>query len=152
AARERVIARRVEGMPAKRERARGIADAFDIESRNLLLEAALAEQHIRGRYAAIVEIKRTPLLVAHEARRLAYRETWRAAFHQDRADSTNTRPIADLDQEESGIAAVGGENLAALDDEFVAFAFGRRAQIGDGVACVGFGHAEADELASCQEI
>src|SRR5207302_1529900 len=70
-ARRGVVARLVVGVAPEGERARGIADALDVEARNLLLEAAGSEQDVFRRHAAVLEMQLAPLLAAHEARRRA---------------------------------------------------------------------------------
>src|SRR5215470_14548143 len=62
-----MIARLVEGIPSKGERARRIADTFHVETRHLLLEATRAKQHVVGRNAAIIEMQLAPFLAAEPA-------------------------------------------------------------------------------------
>src|SRR5262249_56059064 len=68
-ARRDVFARPLVGIAPERERARRVAEAFDVECGNLLLEAAGSEQHVVLRHAAVLEVELRPLFAAHEARR-----------------------------------------------------------------------------------
>src|SRR3989442_562879 len=97
-----VLARQVEGMPAQRQRARGIAQALHVEARDLLLESTRAQQHVLARNAAVLEIQLRPLLAIHEGRRLADLDAGRAALHQHRAYAVHARPEAHVDQEQVG--------------------------------------------------
>ncbi len=53
----RLLARDIEGVASKRERARRIADAFDIEAGNLFFEAALAQKDVRRRYPGASHVR-----------------------------------------------------------------------------------------------
>src|SRR5689334_16430417 len=102
-----MLARDVEGVPPQRERSRRIADALHVEAGDLLFETAFAEQNVRGWNAAILEIERRPLLVAHEARRLADGETGRATLDQNGTDSVQSGCVAHINQKQLGFGAVG---------------------------------------------
>ena len=54
-------ARRLVGVAAERERARGVADALDVEAGDLLLEAAFLQQHVLRRHVDIVEVESAPI-------------------------------------------------------------------------------------------
>src|SRR5882757_11482218 len=111
-----MLARLIEGIAPERERARGIAEALDVETGHLLLEAAGPEQHVLRRDAAVLEMELAPFLAAHELRRLADGEARRVALDDDRADAAHTGPIAHIDEKDRGVWAEGGKQLAAVDD------------------------------------
>ena len=67
----RPLSSRLVGVAAERERACGVADAFDVESGDQLLEPALLEQQSIGGNEDIVEVDLRPLFVGHELRALA---------------------------------------------------------------------------------
>src|SRR5215831_16152635 len=99
------------GVTAERQRARRVAEPLDVEGRDLLLEAAWAEQHVLGQDAAIVEVQLRPFLAAHEARGLADAEARRAALDDHRADAIEARPVAQVDEKDFGVRAESREHL-----------------------------------------
>src|SRR5271163_1175631 len=103
----RIVARGVEGIAAKRQRARGIAEPLDIETRHLLLKAAGAEQNVLRRNTAILESKLAPFLAAHEGLWRADGKTRRAAFNENRADAVEPRSEAHIDQKDMRIRTEG---------------------------------------------
>src|SRR5215510_4559003 len=81
-----MLARLIEGITSERQRARGIAEALDVEARHLLLEAAGSKQDVLRRNAAIVEMQFAPLLAAHKARGLPDGKARRAALDDHRSE------------------------------------------------------------------
>src|SRR5712691_5512752 len=110
-----MVARLVEGVAPEGERARRIADALHVEARDLLLEAARAEQHVVGRNATIVEMQLAPFLAAHEARRLTDTKPRRVTRHDHRADPADAGPEPRIDEKHGGVRAEGGEHIGAVD-------------------------------------
>src|SRR5215470_8540824 len=113
-ARLRMFACPVEGITSQRKRARGVADALDVEARHLLFEAARAEQQVIDRDAAIVEMQLAPFFTAHESRRLPDVKAGCPALDDDGADAADAGPETEVNQENRRIAAEGGKDLTAV--------------------------------------
>src|SRR5262249_15809604 len=150
-ARQRMLTRALRGIASERQRTRGVAEPLDVEGRDLLLEAAGAEQHVLGRDATIVEMQLGPLLATHEAGWLADRETWRAALDDHRADAAKARSIAQIDEKDLGIRTESREPLRAVDDVMRAVLPGAGDEIGDRGTSIGLAHPEADHHVAGKE-
>src|SRR5262245_49342448 len=78
---QRPVACALERVAAERERARGVAEALDVEAGHLLLEAAFAEQdHVLG-YAHVFEVQLGPFLAGHEGRGFTPPDAWSASLN-----------------------------------------------------------------------
>src|SRR3981081_4487345 len=108
-----MLARLIEGIAPERERARGIAEALDVETGHLLLEAAGPAHDGLRRDAAVLEMELPPFLAAHEARRLPDLEARRVALDDHRADAAQPRSVAHIDEEDRGITADRAGHRAA---------------------------------------
>src|SRR5262249_305086 len=147
-----MLARLVERITPERQRARGVAEALDVEARHLLLEAAGSKQDVLRRNAAIVEMQFAPLLAAHEARGLPDDKARRAALDDHRADPADARPVAHIDQKNRRIRAEAGKELAAVDDVMGAVGLRAGLEVGRRRAGVGLADAEAYHNASPQQV
>ena len=151
AARQRVLAGRLEGELAERPRPSRVAQPLRVEACDLLLEAAGPEQDVLRIDADLVEIERTPLLAVHIAAGLTECEAVLAALQQHRTDPVHARPEADINQEQVGFGRMAGEHLAAGDPPAVAVGLGPGGQVCHGGAGVGFRHAEADDRLALEQ-
>src|SRR5215831_889620 len=147
-----MLARLVEGITPERQRARGVAEALDVETRHLLLEAARSQQDVLRRNAAIFEMEFAPLFAAHEARGLPDGKARRAALDDHRADAADTWPVAHIDQKNPRVRAEAGKQLAAVDDVMRAVGLRAGLEVGRRRTRVGLGDAEAHHHASLQEV
>src|SRR5215211_503776 len=114
--RRSIIARRIERIAPERQRAGGVADALDIEARDLLLESARPEQHVFRGNAAALEMQLAPLLAAHKTRRRADRETRRATLDNYRTDAFQPGSVTHIYKKYCSIWAEGRKHLGAVDD------------------------------------
>src|SRR2546422_6628091 len=106
---QRPLARRLVGVAPERERARGVADALDVEARDLPLEAALLQQHHLLGNEDIVEAQLCPLFPRHELRAFSKHDLFR--FHQHGTDSADPRTETHISENQVGVSRVRGENF-----------------------------------------
>ena len=139
-----MLAGDVEGVTSKGQRAGRVAQALDVERRDLLLEAALAQQDVLRADIDVFEIELAPVVAADIAGRTAEGEALLPALDKDRADAVHTWAVTHIDQEQVGVRAVGGEDLRTVDAEAVAVRRGGGLQVGDGGTGLGLAHADRD--------
>ncbi|MNZ57556.1 hypothetical protein D3C78_755380 [compost metagenome] len=147
-----MLAGNIEGVTTQREGARGVADTLDVETGDLLLEAAGAEQDVFLGNTAVSEIQLAPVLAAHEGGGLADFETGGTALDDHRTDTVYSRSETDVDQEGVGVRAVGGEDLGAVDDEVVAVFNRGSLQLGHGGTGAWLTHTEGQEAFTGDQI
>src|SRR5689334_14167196 len=93
-----VLDRHVECVAPEREAARRIADAFDVETRHLLLEAAGAEQHFLLGNVDVIEEQGIPFFAGEKAHWLAECEAFLATLNQHRSNVAGAGTVADVDE------------------------------------------------------
>jgi len=111
---QRVTSCLVIGVTAEREGACTIAKPLHVETGNLFLEAAFAEEDILRRDIAVVEIELTPRIAAHEAGLLSKLEPGHPTFDDNRADAADARTEPHIDKKNVGVRAVGREYLGSV--------------------------------------
>src|SRR6185503_1276769 len=117
---ERPAARALEGVAAERERARGVADALDVEAADLLLETAFLEQHHVGWDVNVVEVQLGPLFAGHEGGGLTPPDAWDRLLDENGTDAADAGTEANVGEDHIGIRRVRGEDLLAVDEVAIA--------------------------------
>ena len=149
--RQRMFLRRVKRVAAKRQRARRVTDALDVEATDLLLESPGAQEDVLGWNPAVLKDQLTPLLPTHVGVRRTDSETWSVTLDEHRADAVYSRPKPDVDQIQGGVVAVRRPQLCAVEEEALPIRTCRPREVGDRRSALRLAHAKSDErLASKQ--
>ena len=106
-------ARLLVGVAAERERARRVADALDVEAGDLLLEAALAEQHHLLGHEDVVEMQFRPFFARHEMRLPSPANLLR--FDEDGTDAADAGAESHVREDQIRVRRMRGKDLRAVD-------------------------------------